>query len=35
MLEEKRINTLAVTKDKVLSDLKYDVASPKDLQIAK
>jgi hypothetical protein len=35
MLEEKRINTLAVTKDKVLSDLKYDVASPKDLQMAK
>jgi hypothetical protein len=35
MLEEKRIFTLATTKDKVLSDLKYDVASPKDLQMAK
>ena len=35
MLEEKKIITLATTKDKVLSDLKYDVASPKDLQMAK
>ena len=35
MLEEKKITTLATTKDKVLSDLKLEVINLKDLQMAK
>ena len=35
MLEEKKIDTLATTKDKVLSDLKLEVINLKDLQTAK
>ena len=35
MLKEESVNMLAITKEKVLSNLKYDVASPKDLQMAK
>ena len=35
MLKAERVNELAVIKDKVLSDLKYEVANPKDLALAK
>ncbi len=35
MLKEESVNALTITKEKILSDLKYDVASPKDLQMAK
>ena len=35
MLKEEKVNALAITKDKILADLKYEVASPKDLALAK